>query len=742
MATTSKKLTAQRLFSSPPLLQITPVDMRFTPDGDAVTFRAASVENREQYDLFRVPLRSSALQADNLEPWISTAELQDLEADTTKMSAEERADRERRRDFSYGVTQYMWRPAHPHQLLLPLGGNAHLLDTRRDKPTESLRTITSGSTRKSAFQFSPAGRYLSYVENRDLYIVDLETEIATRITQDASVSVSNGLADFLAAEEMHRFHGHWWGLAEDKLYYTRVDETPVKISHRLEMEADGTRTVEQRYPFAGENNPDVSLWCRDLTSGDTRNIWQNSEHEAYLGRVNFCGTQIILQVQNRLQNVLRFLSLDTTLSASDSTVLPRTLHEVICPTWINLTDDYCALSNTSFITSVESSGTRNLLHIEFSIESHSQEASKELSGASTNEITGPTHINQLHHADSELAWVSGWQDDPTQNHLYRIELQTGATTQISTEQGWHEFILDHQHEQFLDTVSTPTDPVSIRAFRLGGEKLATLFEDRVTPSHPYAPYSSAHSIPEIGSIEHDGVDLYYRLTPPVQPQGSHPVIVYVYGGPGAQRVQRSFGPLLLQLFAHHGFGVLELDNRGSSNRGAVFEAPLYRAMGTIEVEDQVAGLDVLQKTSWADPDRVGVFGHSYGGYMSLMCMTQAAEHFQAGVAVAPVCDWHLYDSHYTERYMGLPEDNRDGYRLGNVLTHLENLEGPLLLMHGMADDNVLFTNTTMIMAELQRLNKPFELMTYPGAKHSMQEPHINIHRFNMILDFFTRQLGR
>jgi dipeptidyl-peptidase-4 len=163
-------------------------------------------------------------------------------------------------------------------------------------------------------------------------------------------------------------------------------------------------------------------------------------------------------------------------------------------------------------------------------------------------------------------------------------------------------------------------------------------------------------------------------------------------------------------------------------------------MGSIEVDDQLQALTILDNTSWADPSRIGVFGHSYGGYMSLMCLCQAGERFKAGAAVAPVADWRLYDTHYTERFMGLPNDDGDAYDKSSVLPHLHKLKRPLLLMHGMADDNVLFTHSTMLMSELQKLGKPFDLMTYPGAKHSMQETHISIHRFETILNFFQRNL--
>jgi dipeptidyl-peptidase-4 len=283
-------------------------------------------------------------------------------------------------------------------------------------------------------------------------------------------------------------------------------------------------------------------------------------------------------------------------------------------------------------------------------------------------------------------------------------------------------------------------PLKITVASLDGSNQQLLYEEIVDQSHPYFPFSSNHVTAEFGHITVEDHALYYRLTPPANPDGLHPTIVYVYGGPGAQKVRRDWGALLLQLFAHQGFGVLELDNRGSANRGRLFEAPLYKRMGSIEVDDQLQALTILDNTSWADPSRIGVFGHSYGGYMSLMCLCQAGERFKAGAAVAPVADWRLYDTHYTERFMGLPNDDGDAYDKSSVLPHLHKLERPLLLMHGMADDNVLFTHSTMLMSELQKLGKPFDLMTYPGAKHSMQETHISIHRFETILNFFQRNL--
>ncbi|MEM8770002.1 MAG: S9 family peptidase, partial [Pseudomonadota bacterium] len=267
----------------------------------------------------------------------------------------------------------------------------------------------------------------------------------------------------------------------------------------------------------------------------------------------------------------------------------------------------------------------------------------------------------------------------------------------------------------------------------------TLIEDAATGA--YAPFLGAHVRPTLGTLTaEDGQTLHYRLTRPAG-DGPHPLIVYVYGGPGVHRVKNEWAPLLLQLFASRGFGVLELDNRGSSNRGRDFEAPIYRRMGEAEVRDQRLGAEFAQGLEWVDGERIGVFGHSYGGYMTLMCLARAGDVFKAGVSAAPVTAWELYDTHYTERYLATPADNAEGYAASAVFPYLDDLNGKLLVMHGMADDNVLFTHTTRLIKALQNRCKPFEMMAYPGSKHALQEQTVSIHRFNLILDFFERTLG-
>ena len=238
--------------------------------------------------------------------------------------------------------------------------------------------------------------------------------------------------------------------------------------------------------------------------------------------------------------------------------------------------------------------------------------------------------------------------------------------------------------------------------------------------------------------------LQYRLLKPrvLEPGKRYPVLVDVYGGPGVQRVSNAWGNLFHQYLVQHGYVVFTLDNRGSGMRGVKFETALGLRMGGVEVQDQVKGVEFLRSLPYVDAKRIGIFGWSYGGYMTLMCLMQAPDTFAAGVAGAPVTDFALYDTHYTERYLSTPQANAAGYAASDVLTYADKLARPLLLVHGMADDNVLFSNSTVLMKKLQDLQKPFDLMTYPGGKHGLIRQNVTgWHAHANIVRFFDRELG-
>jgi dipeptidyl-peptidase-4 len=710
----SERLTVERVFSEPPLTGGLPVEPRFTPDGRGVAFLRTADDDRERMDLWRHDIATGATTL-----WISGAR---LAGTANEMTDAERAERERRRQFAHGITRFHFSADGRH-LLLPAAGTGYVLEVA----DETLRAVTPPGTRQTDFRFDPSSRHLSYVRDGDLYVVELASLQETRITTDGGGTVSNGIADFIAQEEMHRFEGHWWSQDGRHLAFTRVDEAPVPESYRYEIDADAIRVIPQRYPYAGAANAEVRLFVHELATGRTLEIdWAQAPGD-YLARVSWWSGRLLVQAQSRDQQHL-------SLAAFDAGTGTRTeLLAESSSTWINLHDNCRPVDDERLLWTSERDGHGHLYLW------HNGELRQLTSGAG--------RVNRILWADGASALVQGWFGDPTEQHVYRVQLDrpgANAPEAITIRPGWHDATVSTDGARLLDRSTSLEEPGRIELVDLAGDPAPPIVvaEDVIAPGHPYFPYRARHTTPVLGSLQaEDGQRLHYRLTRPrdvTMPAAGFPVVVHVYGGPGVQRVRNEWPPLLLQLLAQRGFAVLELDNRGTGNRGREFEAPIHRRLGDVEVRDQVRGVEFLRGLDWIDADRVAVFGHSYGGFMALMCLLQAPDVFRAAVAVAPVTDWALYDTHYTERFLGTPADNPEGYRTSNVTEHLDGMRGRLLLVHGMADDNVLYTHSTRLYRALQARNQTFEMMAYPGAKHALQERDVSIHRFDLILDFLER----
>jgi dipeptidyl-peptidase-4 len=341
--------------------------------------------------------------------------------------------------------------------------------------------------------------------------------------------------------------------------------------------------------------------------------------------------------------------------------------------------------------------------------------------------------------------VLGWRDAPTEQHLFRVWYDGRDAQRLTDQAGWHEVVISANGRHWADRLTSLSQPpdLGLRSFGSGSD--ARPAPNALAEGHPYHGFLDAHVTPQLGTLAaEDGQQLHFRLTLPVGFDSSrrYPVLVNVYGGPGVQRVRNEWAPLTLQLFARAGIAIFELDNRGGGNRAKAFEDPLHGRLGEVEVTDQLRGVDYLRSLDWVDASRIGVLGHSYGGYLTLLCLARGAGIFRCGISVAPVTDWRLYDSHYTERYLGTPDANPEGYAASNAIEQLEGIDGALLVIHGMADDNVLFRHSTLLFKALQDRHQRFEMMTYPGAKHALQERDVAIHRYQTMLDFLHRELIR
>jgi dipeptidyl-peptidase-4 len=702
------QLTVERLFADPTLTGTLPGSLTFSPDGTCVAFLRAADDDRERLDLWRYDIAAQRTRC-----WLDARKLSQPNA---VLTTAEKAERERKRQFSRGITGFAFSP-DGNQLLFGVDGTGHLLALADNR----LTTFTPDGTRQTDFRFSPGGHYISYVRGNNLYYHDLVAQTEVQVTGDGSALVSNGIADFIAAEEMHRFDGHWWAPDESAIAYTRVDESPIAASQRYEIDADEFKVIEQRYPYAGAANADVRLRIYFLTGQRHQDVNCANAPDDYLARVDWAGDKLAIQVQSRNQQLLEMKFYDPASNDSRSVLTERS------DTWINLHDNFRSIDGDRFVWTSERDGHAHIYLY---------------SNGEPHQLTrGPGHVNSIVHADGQRVLFTGWLENPTEQHLYAAPLDGSAVQKLTNSPGWHEATVDASGGQYLDRATSLIDPGNVALTNLETGERRTIANLAINEHHPYFPYSDRHITPELGELKAaDGQVLHYRLTRPANTSAPQPLIVHVYGGPGVQRVRNEWAPLTLQLFAQRGFGVLELDNRGSSNRGRAFEDPIYRQMGDAEVRDQITGAKYAQRLDWVDSNRIGVFGHSYGGFMTLMCLARAPDIFKAGVCVAPVTDWRLYDTHYTERYLSTPRDNEHGYAVSSVFSHLEKIQGKLLLMHGMADDNVLFTNTTKLMKALQAQNTQFELMTYPGSKHALQEPEVSVHRYTLILDFFARSL--
>jgi dipeptidyl-peptidase 4 len=303
--------------------------------------------------------------------------------------------------------------------------------------------------------------------------------------------------------------------------------------------------------------------------------------------------------------------------------------------------------------------------------------------------------------------------------------------------------MDENATRALVTRSNPGQPPQVYLADPEGQRIVWIEQNALDASHPYAPFLAAHVQPSFGTLRAaDGTELHYRmLSPPREPGRHYPVFLQVYGGPGTGRqATRAWGNPIQQYLVQHGWIVFSLDNRGSPDRGHRFETAIYHAMGGVEVQDQLAGVHWLQQQSFVDPRAIAVYGWSYGGYMTLRLLEAAPGTFVAGVAGAPVTRWELYDTHYTERYLGNPAHDPAPYRASDALDQSGRIADPLLLIHGMADDNVVFENSTALMAALQGRAQPFEMMVYPGATHGVPGEARQLHLWRTITDFLARRV--
>lgn len=719
----AEQLSLARLLASPSLLGVSVNQLQFVPQSERVSYLQNRNDDAAYFDLWWWHSASGAkrlLTADDI-----------LKADNATVSEQEKAERERKRQHGQGIVNYAWHP-NGKWLLVPLRGRLFVVDVS-DTENITWREVGDGSGGISNAKFSPQGRYISFVKQHNLYLADVAQLRVKPVTIEGNGTVSYGTAEFIAAEELGRYDGYWWAPNDQYLVYTRVDEWAVSVQKRYDMRADEVVLVEQRYPQAGSKNAQVQLLLTDLLSEQTTILDWTDNDDVYLSRVAWLADsrRIAVQRLSRDQRNLDLLLIDTLTNK------PKRVINENHSKWVNLNNETRFLTQSNqLIWASQRNGYKHLYLY--------QNDGKQLAQL-TN---GPWEVSSLCGVNEAagVVYFTANIDSVLENQLYSVKLSGGHITRVSPEAGWHQTLcaINDNQTVFVDQFSSAQHATRTQIYSSSDVTPKLIVSNDIKSDHPYAPYYADHVTPEFGQIKaDDGQALYYALYKPKDFDATkqYPVVFDIYGGPHAQRVRNAYSLDWRQLLLQHGFLVLTVDNRGMANRGLDFEQAIYHRLGNVEVNDQRRMVAQLKQWPFVDATRIGVFGWSYGGYMALNLLCKAGADFSAAVAVAPVTDWRLYDTAYTERYMGLPAQNGDAYNDSSVLSHVADCNGKLLLMHGMADDNVLFLHSIKLMAALQQQQKPFELMTYPGSKHGIAGNNERLHLYQTAIDFFVRHLA-
>lgn len=684
-----------------------------TPDGRSVLFLRSGPRS-PKLELFEYDVGSKKAK-------LLASPESILKGAEEKLSPEEKAMRERMRVSLSGFTSFQLS-RDGKRILLTLSGKLYVLE----RDSGEVRELKTGKGTLINPKFALDSKQVAYVLDYDVYVFDLENDKERRVTTGGTELVSHGIAEFVAQEEMNRFSGYWWSPDSRHIAYQESDSREVEVWYVADPGKPDQEPYPSRYPRPGKNNVKVKFGIIATTGGDTKWIEWDQERYPYLATVEWDEHgPLTIGLQTRDQKEFVLLEVDA------STGQTKQLLKESDSTWLNLRQDVpeWISPKEGFIWASESSGD---WQVQWRTRDGSLKQNLPLGKIALRGLTQVQHGSR--------AVVFSGAPDPTQTKVYQIHLSGDAPRALTPEDGWHSGRFNRSGSLFVAGSTTLGSMPHTRVHKAGGALIGEL--PSVAENPPF--------VPRVEILRTPGEKHFFASV--VRPRDfnsrkRYPVLVDVYGGPlpagSAGNVTAMMTDYLLpQWLADQGFILVSVDGRGISGRGRDWERAVYKKFGAVPLEDQVAGLKELGKRyRELDIERAGIYGWSFGGYMSALAVLKEPKVFKAGCAGAPVTDWYDYDTHYTERYLGIPPKDDPAYEASSLLPLAKNLSRPLLLIHGTSDDNVYFRHSLKLADALFRTGKDFEILPLSSFTHMVADPVVNEQLYSRIVRFFKHHLG-
>ena len=596
-----------------------------------------------------------------------------------------------------------------------------------DLKAKTAQQLTDGAKQRHA-TFSPDGTKIAYIQSNNLFVKDLETGLSEQITNDGELNkIIYGYTDWVYEEEFAFSKAFFWAPDGKQIAYYRFDESEVKEFHMPLFNDLYPEDYAFKYPKAGEDNSKVSIEVRDLALGKTLKL-DLGEYE-YIPRIKWTNmpNQLAVMKMPRLQNLLEIDLVNT------QTLESKTIYKEASDTYIEVNDDLTFYGdNEGFIMKSEKDGFFHLY-------------AYDIDGNNEQQLTsGDWEVHEFLGFDSEnkMFYFTASMENPMNTSVYSLELGASAPRILSPKEGTSTADFSNGFKYFMLYHSTANSPLNVSLHDNSGKEIRVLEDNKALKEKLAKLKLSEVSFFELETSNSDKLNGWMIKPKDFDSKKKYPVLMFVYGGPGSQTVTNSMGGNYFwhQLLAQQGYIVVSVDNRGTGSRGKQFRTQTYQQLGALETQDQIEAAKWLGKQSYIDPSRIGIWGWSYGGYMSSLCLFKGADVFKTAIAVAPVSNWRYYDSIYTERYMGLPQDNAAGYDENSPINHTDKLKGNYLLIHGTADDNVHFQNAVEMVDALIASDKQFDFYIYPDRNHGIYGGNTRYHLFNKMTNFISENL--